>query len=64
MLFSQPLTGLGEYRLETLIGGGAPRNETVAESALAALNITVPADRTPGGGLAVLLVAPTSAVPS
>ena len=51
------LAGRGEYRLETILGA-APSNSTVSEAALAALRVTVPGDRAPGGGLAVLLVAP------
>ena len=56
-LAAMGLAGRGFYSVECLYGGpgGAQR---VAEADVAALKASVPADKVPGGGLFVVLVAP------
>ena len=56
-LAAMGLAGRGFYSVELLYGGpgGAQR---VAEADVLALKVTVPADKAPGGGLAVVLITP------
>ena len=53
-LAAMGLAGRGSYTVQDLYAGTAP--VAVAEAALAALPVAVPRDRTPRGGLAVLLL--------
>jgi hypothetical protein len=58
-LAAMGLAGKGFYQVEVLYGGpgGAQR---VAEADVLALKVTVPRDKVPGGGLAVVLITPTA----
>ncbi len=55
-LAAMGLAGRGRYTVQDLYAGTAP--VAVDEAALAALPVAVPRDRTPRGGLAVLLLLP------
>ena len=53
----------GFFEVSVLYGAGAPAPQRVSGAALAALPVTIAADKTPGGGAYVVLIVPAAAAP-